>query len=381
MGDSAWVEIEDTELPRETASVVLGAVEETRALALKLKRLVDSILEDAKRDLLAAHRHVEELEHAVASSREGTRALASNELRAARTKVADTARVERLLRERSAGCLRNVQASSAALERDGRELAGRLGQIARKLSELGAGMVSATELPSVVSARASVTSAFARAEARQNASLARLESTSSLGTPPAPLSDGELRVVARFADDAWSVGMQGVGESLAAACPPSSLPRSNDLAGREQWCRSVFDNIREHMAAENVRLSFFDRGSDKQGRVTAGGFVPPLGGGEDRIEINRRLLAESSASDLVGTIVHELRHAEQQRVIDGRSHDPLVALGRDRRAAWRKAADNYSWEATQGSSAHALYLNNPLELDAFACEAVAVDAYEAASQG
>lgn len=378
MAGSGWIDIEDTRLPRETATVVADVVEQVHDLPRRLRTAVDALLQDATREVQVARRRVEELERRVAASRESERAVASSELRAGRDFVVDATTIERRLREQSGECLQLVQARSAAVQREGRELVAILGQVAHNLDELVAMPVPASTAQSVALAQADVAAAYAVADARQAASLARLEAVASLAdSAPAPLTSDELRVVASFAEDGWNVGMQTLGESLAVAYPPASLPPPTDPLGREKWCRSVFGFVGERMGIGGVRLAFFDEGPDANGRMTAGGYLADSGGDGETVRLNRQLLALSGASDLVGTIVHELRHAEQQRVQDGRSFDAVGVLGRNRRALWDKASSNYGWESQQGSVAHTLYLNNPLELDAFACEAVAVDSYEA----
>jgi hypothetical protein len=92
------------------------------------------------------------------------------------------------------------------------------------------------------------------------------------------------------------------------------------------------------------------------------------------VVLDTSLLEGTDVQAVIGTVVHENRHALQAAVLDGDVLHPLGPMGDDEVAIWRRAEVEYDPDDFVAG-----YMYNPLETDARAAEAGALIGYWKAS--
>ena len=100
------------------------------------------------------------------------------------------------------------------------------------------------------------------------------------------------------------------------------------LSGRCEICMDFYENIKDHMGID-AELSFKDMPES-----SLGGFVP----GKNKIELNAKMLEDSSCEELLNTLIHESRHAFQERAV---LNPESVTVSDKVIAVWKENMDNY----------------------------------------
>jgi hypothetical protein len=90
----------------------------------------------------------------------------------------------------------------------------------------------------------------------------------------------------------------------------------------------------------------------------------------DHLAIASHLLERDDIESVIGTIVHENRHALQSAILDGEIIHPLGPLGVEEVEVWRAAEEDYDQDDFVSG-----YMYNPLETDARSAEAGALIGY------
>ena len=160
-------------------------------------------------------------------------------------------------------------------------------------------------------------------------------------------------------------GFAPVAASLLASAAPRQWARATETE-RKRLLRGSFDALRQvwHLSSQ---LQFAELDDDY-----IGSYDPE----SDIISLDVGLLADADITEPLSTLVHESRHALQQRAMQKAADHPLGAVeGADEVSVWKNAAATYD----DDSASLTQYAYNALETDAATVErAVLVEYWKAA---
>lgn len=152
-----------------------------------------------------------------------------------------------------------------------------------------------------------------------------------------------------------------LGGRLAGVASPEAWSGS-DHAARRRLAHRLHRATRSHWGLPHIDLAIADFGDP----AVWGAFDPESG----EVTLNESLL-DGEIDDVVGTIVHENRHALQADVIDGVVEHPLTPdpIADEEKSLWEQASEDYDPDDLLE------YMYSPLETDARASESGALVGY------
>ena len=147
-----------------------------------------------------------------------------------------------------------------------------------------------------------------------------------------------------------------LGQDLKSDVDPDAWAKA-DQDDRAAMLSDANDRIRETYGLPPGDVNYADLGPRDLGQ-----FDPNTGD----ITLHTSLLDDPSPDEAINTLSHENYHDYQQHAIDGNAIDPY---GGSRAEEWRAGQENYDPED------QVAYMNNIMEIDAFAVERPIIDGY------